>query len=425
MQTTPRLAMIGVSQAFHAKRRCHMNSTILPACFQPPTDVPFAFSLQALAVHLQTVPDLRKCRGRRYPLPPLLTLAVVAKLAGHSRLEALADWAKLRARDLARLFGLPRTTMPHRSTWSRILGQAVDPLALEQALHTFFQPPTPAEVPARGSIILVVDGKTLRGTIALGQTQGVHLVAAYLPEQGVVLLQLAVDRKANEIVVVPTLLAQPDLQGTVVVGDALQTQRAVSAQIVEAGGDYLWFVKENQPTLLAEIEELFTPPPLTPGHAAPPTDFKTARQVEKGHGRLEERVLTASGLLADYSDWPSLAQVFKLERTVWQQGVLTLHDVRYGLTSLPRQVADAERLLVVARTEWGIENGLHYRRDVSLHEDASQLRRGGGPQVMAALNNAVISLRGQHDERNLAAVQRRFDSHFERMLAPLSLNQCP
>ena len=116
-----------------------------------------------------------------------------------------------------------------------------------------------------------------------------------------------------------------------------------------------------------------------------------------------------------------MAQGFKLERTVWQQGVPTVHEVRYGLTSLPRQVADAERLLVVARAEWGIENGLHYRRDVTLQEDACQLRRGGGPQVMAALNNVVISLLGQHGERNLAAVQRRFAYQFDRWLAQLSL----
>ena len=398
-----------------------MNSTILPACFQLPTDVPFAFSLQALAVHLQTVPDRRKRRGRRYPLPPLLTLAVVAKLAGHSRLEALADWAKLRAADLARLFGLTRPTMPHHSTWSRILGQAVDPVALEQALTTFFQDPATGDAPPRGSLILVVDGKTLRGTIPLGHTQGVHLVAAYLPEQGVVLAQLQVDTKANEIVVVPTLLAHLDLQGRVVVGDAMQTQRAVSVQIVEAGGDYLWFVKENQPTLLHEIEELFAPPPITAGHAAPVRDFTTARQVDKGHGRLEERVLTASAMLVGYSDWPYLAQVFKLERTVWQQGRQLLYEVRYGLTSLPRTVADAERLLVIARAEWGIENGLHYRRDVTLQEDAGQLRRGGGPQVMAALNNVVVSLLGQHRERNLAAVQRRFAYQFDRFLAQLSM----
>jgi hypothetical protein len=274
-----------------------MDSTTWPFTLHLPDDVPFAFSLHALAAHLHTVPDRRKRRGRRYPLPVLLTLAVVAKLAGQSRVEAIADWARLRAADLVRLFGLKHATMPHPSTWSRVLGHAVDPVALEQALTTFFQTPPPA-APPRGSIVLAVDGKTLRGTIPAGQTRGVHLVAAYLPEQGVVLAQLQVDTKENESVVVPTLLAHLDLRGMVVAGDALQTQRNLSAQVVAAGGDYLWFVKENQPTLLAQIEELFQPPPLAPGNAAPKRDFVTVRQVEKGHGRREERVLTASAMLA-------------------------------------------------------------------------------------------------------------------------------
>ena len=396
-----------------------MESTILPCPLPLPADVPFAFSLQALVTHLHAVPDRRKRRGRRYPLPVVLTLAVVAKLAGYTRIEAIADWARLRAADLARLFALPRPTMPHPSTWSRILGDALEPLALEQALTSFFQTP-PRDTPPRGSIILAVDGKTLRGTIPVGHTRGVHLVAAYLPEQGVVLAQLDVDTKENEIVVVPTLLAQLDLHGTVVVGDAMHTQRALSVQVVAAGGDYVWFVKENQPTLLAEIEEVFTPPPVTPGHAAPARDFRMARQVDSGHGRLEERVITVSGMLAGYSDWPHLAQVFKLERTVWQTGSVVLHEVRYGITSLPRAVADAGRLLVVARREWGIENGLHYRRDVTLEEDASQVRRGGAPQVLAALNNVVVSLLGQQREPNLPAVQRRFTYHFDRFLARLN-----
>lgn len=396
-----------------------MHSTILPFAVPLPADMPFAVSLTALAHHLQTVPDRRKPRGLRYPLPVLLALAVLAKFAGQGRLEPLAHWAQLRAVDLARLFGLKRPRMPHQSTWSRVFGEAVAPSDVEHALQTFFQPPP--TVPERASIILAVDGKTLRGTIPTGQTHGVHLVAAYLPERGVVLAQLAVEQKENEIVVVPTLLGQLDLNGVVVVGDAMQTQRALSAQIVEAGGDYLWFVKENQPTLLAEVTELFTPPPITPGHGAPARDFRTERQVEKGHGRLEERVLTASSMLAGYSDWPGLGQVFKLERTVWDQGEQTLHEIRYGLTSLPKEVADAARVLAIARAEWGIENGLHYRRDVTLAEDACQLRRGGAPQVMAALNNAVVSLFGQAGEENLAAVQRTFAYHVERFLARLSL----
>jgi predicted transposase YbfD/YdcC len=392
-----------------------MDSSTLPFALQLPPDVPFAFSLPALMTQLAPLVDQRARRGVRYPLVPLLTIAVLAKLAGYCRLTAIAAWAQLRATELAQLFGLNRATMPHVSTWSRILGTAVDPTALEQALSTFFCPDASLVAPARGSIVLAVDGKTLRGTIPLGQTSGVHLVAAYLPETGVVLAQLAVDRKENEIVVVPLLLAQLDLHGTVVVGDAMQTQRHLSLQILDAGGDYVWFVKDNQPGLRSEIETLFTPPPIVAG-SAPPTDFVTASRMEKGHGRLEERRITVSSMLTGYSTWPGLAQVFQLERHVTIGGESRL-EVCYGVTSLPSSVADAARLLHLVRLEWGIENGLHYRRDVSLAEDAGQLRRGTGPQVMAALNNTVVSLVAQQGQRNLAAVQRTFAYCFDRMLA--------
>jgi predicted transposase YbfD/YdcC len=398
-----------------------MHSTTSLPILSLPTDVPFAFSLQALADHLASVPDRRRARGKRYPLPPLLTLALIAKLAGHSRLKALAHWAKLRAADLAPLFGLSRPTMPHPSTWSRILGHALDPLELEKALTSFFQSAPAAEPPARGSIVLVVDGKTITGTIPLGKTRGVHLVAAFLPEEGVVLAQLAVDCKGNEIVVVPTLLACLDLSGHIVVGDAMQTQRALSAQILDQGGDYLWFVKENQPTLLAQIEELFVPPPITAGHSAPARDFREASKVDKGHARREERKITVSSMLAGYCDWPGLEQVFKLERWVWQEGKADIYEVRYGVTSLPMRVAGARRLMGIARAEWRIENGLHYRRDVTLEEDAGQVRRGGAPQVLAALNNAVVSLMGQAGEENLPDLQRVFDYQFDRFLARRAL----
>lgn len=398
-----------------------MHSTTLPGALQLPTNVPFAFSLDALFRRLQTLRDQRDPRGVRYPLAPLLTLALCAKLAGASRVEALADWARFRAPELTTLFGLTRPTMPHARTWGRIFAHAVDPVAFDRLTGDFFQSLLhTADVPARGSIILAVDGKTLRGTIPLGATQGVHLVAAYLPQTGVVLAQLAVDCKANEIVVVPTLLAQVDLTGVVVTGDAMQTQRALSIQIVEAGGDYLWFVKDNQPTLHQDIERLFAPEVIAPGCGPVPDDFTVARTVEQEHGRLDERVITVSSLLKDYTPWPYLEQVFKLERTV-TDGLGRVHrEVRYGVTSLPVHVADAAQVLRIARAEWGIENGLHYRRDVSLQEDASQMRRGNAPQVLATLNNSVVSLVGHHGATNLAKVQREFQYRFDRALARLA-----
>ena len=130
-----------------------------------------------------------------------------------------------------------------------------------------------------------------------------------------------------------------------------------------------------------------------------------ARTVEKGHGRLEERDLTASCLLAEYHDWPYLAQVVRVERTRTTK-LKVEHEVVYGITSLPSAVADADRLLRISRAHWRIENGLHYRRDVTLQEDASQVRRGCAPQVLAALNNLVCSLCARAGSSNLAELQR-------------------
>lgn len=288
-----------------------MNDTI-PFKRNVPADLPFAFSMDTLMERLSQVTDLRKRRGVRYALPMLLSVAVLARLCGQTRLEPLAHWAHLRARELAHLFGVARTTMPHQHTWSRILGDAVAIDSLETLLHDFFSEQlTTREIPERGSVVLAIDGKPVRGTIPAGQTRGVHLVAAYVPEQGVVLAQRAVDHKANEIVAMPKLLAQLDLTGMGVVGDAMQAQREVRMQVVKAGGDYLWFVQENQPTLLADLELLCTHPHLARGWSDPTTDCVTARTVEKGHGRIEQRLLTVSRMLREYVDWPHLDQVFR------------------------------------------------------------------------------------------------------------------
>ena len=117
-----------------------MNYTTDPFAVPVPADLPFAFSIQALAADLTTLVDQRKLRGIPYPLVPFLTIAILAKLCGHSRVEAIADWAHLRAAELAHIFGLSRTTMPHARTWGHMLAHAVDPTALATVLGQFFQP---------------------------------------------------------------------------------------------------------------------------------------------------------------------------------------------------------------------------------------------------------------------------------------------
>lgn len=136
-------------------------------------------------------------------------------------------------------------------------------------------------------------------------------------------------------------------------------------------------VKDTQPTLRNDIELLFTPEYVQAGWSAPAVDFTLAQTIEYVHGRIEERRLTASSLLADYSDWPYLAHIFKLEyRTLELCAGKVTTAVRYGVTSAPQQVLDAGGLLMATRGHWGIETGLHSRRDGAFEEDAMRTRTG-------------------------------------------------
>ena len=365
----------------------------------------FVFDLRSLYAYLEGLTDLRDPRGVRYPLADAMTLTILAKLGGEDEPQGMADWLKYRAELLVSALALPRGSMPHRVTISRILGQAVDVSELEAVLQAYFD----HQAQASQEVVVAIDGKVLRGSIEVGQNQGVHLLAAYLPEEGLVLMQVEVESQENEIVAAPKLVQALDLRGKVVIGDAMHTQRNISIEIVSRGGDYIWTAKGNQSEVQETIAHLFEPEPVTPGFAPTPTDFKTARTVNKDHGRLEVRTLTASSMLKDYLDWPYLEQVFKLERRFidLKTGEITT-QTRYGLTSLSSHQASPEQLLDHVRTYWGIENGLHYRRDVTFKEDQCRLRTGHAARTMATLNNLVLALILRQGYSNVPEARRKF-----------------
>ena len=203
-----------------------------------------------------------------------------------------------------------------------------------------------------------------------------------------------------------------DLRGKIVTGDAMFAQRELSLQIVEAGGDYVWTVKDNQSTLRQDIELLFQPEKAVKGFSQGTKDFRTAETTEKKHGRVERRTLTVSAELKNYLDWPGAEQVFKLERYFKRvrDGHVT-HEVVYGITSLAPASADAAQLLQVIRSHWGIENGLHYRRDETLREDWCHLKRGQAARAMAVINNLIVGLTLRLGWTNLAATRRYFDAY--------------
>jgi hypothetical protein len=143
--------------------------------------------------------------------------------------------------------------------------------------------------------------------------------------------------------------------------------------------------------------------------------------VDKAHGRLEKRTIRLTTNLTKHQAWKGLKQGFELTRERTIKGVTTV-EVVHGITSLGRKKADAARLLELTRGHWGIENGLHYRRDVTLGEDQSRVRKGDAPEVMAALRNAIVNVT-QDVSANLAAAVRKLSNCFSQALSLLGIPQ--
>jgi predicted transposase YbfD/YdcC len=348
----------------------------------------FVVDLDSLFAALTQLQDQRDARGLRYALVTVLVFLLLAKLSGEDHLRGIAQWVALREEALADVLGLAKPQAPHATTYSRVLNKAIDIEAFERVASQFFQ----GQPQAGQSVLINLDGKTMRATIPAGKSKGKHLLAAYLPEEGWVLLEVEVGGHENEIPAALRVVKQVDLRDKIVTGDALLAQRELSVEIVEAGGDYLWTVKGNQGQLKRDIEILFETEACSGGFSPCHKDFQTAVTCNKGHGRLERRTLTSSSMLKDYLNWPYAEQVFRLERHfVRVLDDKEMKEMSYGVTSLTREEANADRLLQLSRGHWGIENKLHYRRDDTLREDRCRLK-GQGAQAMAALNNLVLGL---------------------------------
>ena len=365
---------------------------------------------------LADIPDFRKARGKRYPLQSILALACCAILCGYRSYSAIAEWGDHYGQRFTRVLGFTHKT-PSASTLHTIF-KGIGPEAFEAKLGAWAEAVT-ATVPTLSEAApaaTAIDGKTLRGSKKQG-APGVHLLSALSHHVGMTLAQVAVDDKSNEITAVESLLSSLVLEGRVITMDALLTQRRIAQQSIDAGGDYVMIVKDNQPQLRADIEQVFSLPPW--GDSQP-----HATTVDLGHGRIEQRTLTTSEALVGYSEWPGLAQVFRIERhVITKKGARERVEVVYGVTSLSAARATPAQLLGLVRGHWQIENKSHWVRDVTFDEDRSQVRCGSIAQVMAALRNTAIGLLREAGYANIAKACREMAAQPQRALALIGVER--
>lgn len=344
---------------------------------------------------LKSVPDPRGRRGRQHGLSAILAVALAAVIAGAKSFVAIGEWVAHQPIEGLQVLGVTTASGPDESTIRRVFAR-LDAEVLDQLLGAFMWTRSHT-VGARR--VIAVDGKTVRGARS-ATTTAPHLVAALDHATGTVVGQLAVTAKSNEIPAVQGLLALFDLTGVVVTVDAMHTQTDTAEQITAAGGDYVFTVKGNQPKLFAACKAL------------PWAQVPSRTVTTRGHGRTATRTIKVITAPA-WVQFSGAAQLAQLRRTVTRHGKRTV-EVVYLITSADHHAAPPATLARWVQAHWGIENRLHWVRDVSFDEDRSQVRTGNSPQVMATLRSTAIGLLRLTGVENIAAGLRHHARDAER-----------
>ena len=362
----------------------------------PPTEtLPRKSRLAALLDHFAQVEDPRDVRRILHPLPEILLLVVCGTIADCDDYEDIAAWGASHL-DFLRQH-LPYEQGVPGERWLTILMNRINPGLFAAAFAGWVRESWPEKAG-----LVAIDGKTSRRSHDRSQGAApLHLVSAFATTARLVLAQEAVPDKANELAAIPPLLerlgAEDGLKGALVSIDAIATNQDIAAAITDQGADYLLAVKANQPSLRAEVEAAFAEAPV----------LETCADLDKGHGRIEERrtaVLRELDWLAGGRRFPGelrlpgAACLIRAETRVESRGALRT-ETRYFISSRALTATDAA---AAVRGHWAIENRLHWVLDVTFADDQSRLRKGHGARNMATVRHFALNLvRTATDKRSI------------------------
>jgi predicted transposase YbfD/YdcC len=365
----------------------------------------------------QGLPDPRVDRTRRHKLIDILVIGLCSLLTGGESFTDMEVFGRAKMEWLKTFLELP-SGIPSHDTFNRVFS-ALDPYAFLECFVEWVQ----GVCPGLQNLTVAIDGKALRRACRAGAPIPC-MVSAWASEMGLVLGQVKVDDKSNEITVVPELLKMLALQGAIVTLDAMGCQKDIAARIIDQKADYVLALKGNHGVAYQEVLDFFTDtvPPGAAGvpRAVTPGTMDFFQTVEKNHGRIEIRCYRLSTDIPWFADrplWKGLRSFGLVESTRIIKGQSTTQR-RYYLSSLP---LDAQRFAQAVRGHWSIENPLHWTLDVTFREDYSRARTKNAAQNVATLRRIALNLlktdRSKHSSQRAKRILAALDLQFlERLL---------
>lgn len=375
---------------------------------------------EQIASSFAELQDPRQPINQTHLFLDILVISICAIVCGADDWEAVADYAEAKEEWLSTFLALPGGVPAHDTFW-RVFRH----LDSEQFQRCFLQWIASMVELKRGQVI-ALDGKQVRRSHDKGAGHApIHMLSAWATENQLVLGQLRVDEKTNEITALPELLEALDVSGCIVTIDAMGCQTEIAQTIIDRGGDYLLELKENHPLLFADSDWLFADLAAAGVEVAAPY---VAREVNKDHGRIEIRqawVITNPKLLwalRGTEKWPKLAAIVKIdaERILPDRRE---RNIRYYIASFP---IEAQQAITMTRHHWHIENSLHWVLDIAFREDECRIRKDNGPHNFAILRHIALNLLKQEKTSKLGVKNKRLKAGWEeayllRVLQPLFL----
>lgn len=346
--------------------------------------------LSDLWKHFEPVDDPRVHYLIEHQLQDILIITILAVICGADTWVEIEEYGRSKQSWLETFLSLPNG-IPSHDTIARVFARLC-PQQLQESFLSWIE----AVAEMTSGEVIAIDGKTLRHSYDSAQNQkAIHMVSAWATENNLVLAQVKVDEKSNEITAIPKLLAVLDLKGCIITIDAMGTQKKIAETIIAKEADYILSLKGNQGNICEDVQQLFN---WALKNNFENIDHESWKTIEKGHGRIEIRhywLMSEVKYLIDSEKWRGLKSIGVVESERRIKGKETTIERRYYLTSLEQGV---KQFAQGVRSHWGIENQLHWCLDVAFKEDDSRMRQGHSAENMALIRHLVLNLLNKETE---------------------------